>query len=62
MVFVLIKKNIQNNHFLLKLKIAIKMKIEILYNSSTAKTLINGKPVNICSDIEHKRCLQHLIV
>lgn len=38
------------------------MKIEILYNSSTAKTLINGKPVNICSDIEHKRCLQHLIV
>lgn len=29
------------------------MKIEILYNGSTAKTLINGKPVNICSDIEH---------
>lgn len=29
------------------------MKIEILYNGSTAKTLINGKLVNICSDIEH---------
>ncbi len=29
------------------------MKIEILYNGATAKTLINGKPVNICSDIEH---------
>ena len=29
------------------------MKIEILFDGSTAKTLINGKPINICSDIEH---------
>lgn len=29
------------------------MKIEIEFNGSTAKTLINGKPIHICSDIEH---------
>lgn len=29
------------------------MKIEISFDGSTAKTLINGKPVNICSSIEH---------
>lgn len=29
------------------------MKIEIQFDGGSAKTLINGKPVNICSDIEH---------
>ena len=29
------------------------MKIEIVFDGSTAKTLINGKPIHICSDIEH---------
>lgn len=29
------------------------MKIEIEFDGSTAKTLINGKPIHICSAIEH---------
>lgn len=29
------------------------MKIEIEFDGSTAKTLINGKPIHICSDMEH---------
>lgn len=29
------------------------MKIEIEFNGSTAKTLTNGKPIHICSDMEH---------
>lgn len=29
------------------------MKIEIQFDGGSAKTLINGKPVNVCSDIEH---------
>lgn len=29
------------------------MKIEIVSDGSTAKTLINGKPIHICSNMEH---------
>lgn len=29
------------------------MKIEIEFDGSTAKTLINGKPIHICSNMEH---------
>jgi hypothetical protein len=36
------------------------MKIEIQFDGGSAKTLINGKPVNICSDIEHNLCSEHL--